>query len=183
MVKWLLFHASWLLLGCACFLESWLIIAQFTSHCMDCILWKSLCSVCSWSYTMHCRQHPPHYLSCGVVLLASCSLPHVYSLCIALQRRNRNLYQHFKCSCFYPYHYRGFTGGQKTEEVKQDKDDIINIFSVASGHLYERFLRLVMLIILVYVNEFITLLFREEKFYGILYVVLLCIWSSSEDCE
>lgn len=55
-----------------------------------------------------------------------------------------------KCSCFYLYCYRGFTGGQKTEEVKQDKDDIINIFSVASGHLYERFLRLVMLIISVH---------------------------------
>ncbi|XP_062950873.1 UDP-glucose:glycoprotein glucosyltransferase 1 isoform X2 [Cynocephalus volans] len=41
----------------------------------------------------------------------------------------------------------GFTG-QKTEEVKQDKDDIINIFSVASGHLYERFLRIMMLSVL-----------------------------------
>ncbi|KAM9085881.1 UDP-glucose:glycoprotein glucosyltransferase 1 isoform 6-T6 [Megaptera novaeangliae] len=40
----------------------------------------------------------------------------------------------------------GFTGGQKTEEVKQEKDDIINIFSVASGHLYERFLRSLYLI-------------------------------------
>uniref|UniRef100_A0A2K5PG06 UDP-glucose glycoprotein glucosyltransferase 1 n=1 Tax=Cebus imitator TaxID=2715852 RepID=A0A2K5PG06_CEBIM len=51
-------------------------------------------------------------------------------------------------SCFCPYCYRGFTGGQKTEEVKQDKDDIINIFSVASGHLYERFLRIMMLSVL-----------------------------------
>lgn len=31
----------------------------------------------------------------------------------------------------------------KTEESKQEKDDVINIFSVASGHLYERFLRYV----------------------------------------
>lgn len=30
--------------------------------------------------------------------------------------------------------------------MKQEKDDIINIFSVASGHLYERFLRLVFVI-------------------------------------
>lgn len=60
------------------------------------------------------------------------------------------------------YYYRGFTGGQNTEEVKQDKDDIINIFSVASGHLYERFLRLVALIISIYMNEFVTVfLFRE----------------------
>lgn len=27
--------------------------------------------------------------------------------------------------------------------MKQDKEDVLNIFSVASGHLYERFLRLV----------------------------------------
>lgn len=37
--------------------------------------------------------------------------------------------------------FRGFTGGAKIDEPKQDKDDVINIFSVASGHLYERFLR------------------------------------------
>ncbi|CAK6966997.1 UDP-glucose:glycoprotein glucosyltransferase 1 [Scomber scombrus] len=42
---------------------------------------------------------------------------------------------------------RGFTGG-KTEEPKHDKDDVINIFSVASGHLYERFLRIMMLSVL-----------------------------------
>ncbi|XP_066537014.1 UDP-glucose:glycoprotein glucosyltransferase 1 isoform X2 [Hoplias malabaricus] len=43
---------------------------------------------------------------------------------------------------------RGFTGGSKVEENKQDKDDVINIFSVASGHLYERFLRIMMLSVL-----------------------------------
>ncbi|XP_073481572.1 UDP-glucose:glycoprotein glucosyltransferase 1 isoform X1 [Aquarana catesbeiana] len=42
----------------------------------------------------------------------------------------------------------GFSGGQKQEEVKQDKEDVINIFSVASGHLYERFLRIMMLSVL-----------------------------------
>uniref|UniRef100_A0A8C5CCI1 UDP-glucose glycoprotein glucosyltransferase 1 n=1 Tax=Gadus morhua TaxID=8049 RepID=A0A8C5CCI1_GADMO len=42
----------------------------------------------------------------------------------------------------------GFTGGVKTEEPKQEKDDVINIFSVASGHLYERFLRIMMLSVL-----------------------------------
>ncbi|GCB68837.1 hypothetical protein scyTo_0013882 [Scyliorhinus torazame] len=36
---------------------------------------------------------------------------------------------------------RGLTGGPKPEELKLDKEDVINIFSVASGHLYERFLR------------------------------------------
>ncbi|TMS21155.1 UDP-glucose:glycoprotein glucosyltransferase 1 [Larimichthys crocea] len=43
---------------------------------------------------------------------------------------------------------RGFTGGGKPEELKQEKDDVINIFSVASGHLYERFLRIMMLSVL-----------------------------------
>ncbi|XP_056248910.1 UDP-glucose:glycoprotein glucosyltransferase 1 isoform X1 [Seriola aureovittata] len=43
---------------------------------------------------------------------------------------------------------RGFTGGGKMEEQKQEKDDVINIFSVASGHLYERFLRIMMLSVL-----------------------------------
>ncbi|XP_046707685.1 UDP-glucose:glycoprotein glucosyltransferase 1 isoform X1 [Silurus meridionalis] len=43
---------------------------------------------------------------------------------------------------------RGFTGNQKVEESKQEKDDVINIFSVASGHLYERFLRIMMLSVL-----------------------------------
>ncbi|KAL1021949.1 hypothetical protein UPYG_G00020290 [Umbra pygmaea] len=43
---------------------------------------------------------------------------------------------------------RGFTGGVKPEESKQEKDDVINIFSVASGHLYERFLRIMMLSVL-----------------------------------
>lgn len=53
--------------------------------------------------------------------------------------------QHRKWFCFEFCCYRGFSG-QKTEEVKPEKDDIINIFSVASGHLYERFLRLVFII-------------------------------------
>uniref|UniRef100_A0A671YRX9 UDP-glucose ceramide glucosyltransferase-like 1 n=1 Tax=Sparus aurata TaxID=8175 RepID=A0A671YRX9_SPAAU len=43
---------------------------------------------------------------------------------------------------------RGFTGGGKAEDQKQEKDDVINIFSVASGHLYERFLRIMMLSVL-----------------------------------
>ncbi|XP_058471290.1 UDP-glucose:glycoprotein glucosyltransferase 1 isoform X1 [Solea solea] len=43
---------------------------------------------------------------------------------------------------------RGFTSGGKVEEPKQEKDDVINIFSVASGHLYERFLRIMMLSVL-----------------------------------
>ncbi|XP_042574669.1 UDP-glucose:glycoprotein glucosyltransferase 1-like isoform X4 [Cyprinus carpio] len=44
--------------------------------------------------------------------------------------------------------FRGFTGGSKPEEPKQEKDGVINIFSVASGHLYERFLRIMMMSVL-----------------------------------
>uniref|UniRef100_A0AAV2JJA9 UDP-glucose ceramide glucosyltransferase-like 1 n=1 Tax=Knipowitschia caucasica TaxID=637954 RepID=A0AAV2JJA9_KNICA len=43
---------------------------------------------------------------------------------------------------------RGFTGAGKAEEQKPEKDDVINIFSLASGHLYERFLRIMMLSVL-----------------------------------
>ncbi|XP_072313338.1 UDP-glucose:glycoprotein glucosyltransferase 1 isoform X1 [Eucyclogobius newberryi] len=43
---------------------------------------------------------------------------------------------------------RGFTGGGKADEPKPEKDNVINIFSVASGHLYERFLRIMMLSVL-----------------------------------
>ncbi|KAL7990729.1 hypothetical protein Chor_014159 [Crotalus horridus] len=56
---------------------------------------------------------------------------------------------------------KGFTGGQKKEEVKQDKEDVINIFSVASGHLYERFLRTVTNILF---QEFIPYMAKKYNF-------------------
>ena len=40
-----------------------------------------------------------------------------------------------------------FGGGSK-KEVDQSEDNVLNIFSVASGHLYERFLRIMMLTVL-----------------------------------
>nr|DBA33085.1 TPA: hypothetical protein GDO54_000816 [Pyxicephalus adspersus] len=40
-----------------------------------------------------------------------------------------------------------FTGAVNTE-IKEKKSDVLNIFSVASGHLYERFLRIMMLSVL-----------------------------------
>ncbi|KAM4795438.1 UDP-glucose:glycoprotein glucosyltransferase 2 [Rhinophrynus dorsalis] len=40
-----------------------------------------------------------------------------------------------------------FTGAGSTED-KEKKQDVLNIFSVASGHLYERFLRIMMLSVL-----------------------------------
>ncbi|XP_074155473.1 UDP-glucose:glycoprotein glucosyltransferase 2 isoform X1 [Sminthopsis crassicaudata] len=42
---------------------------------------------------------------------------------------------------------KSFTGGLQTE-TKEMKTDFLNIFSVASGHLYERFLRIMMLSVL-----------------------------------
>ncbi|XP_075911294.1 UDP-glucose:glycoprotein glucosyltransferase 1-like isoform X6 [Petromyzon marinus] len=42
-----------------------------------------------------------------------------------------------------------FTGAARSEESDSDKqEEVINIFSVASGHLYERFLRIMMLSVL-----------------------------------
>ena len=32
-------------------------------------------------------------------------------------------------------------GGSKKDEGQKKKEEVLNIFSVASGHLYERFLR------------------------------------------
>lgn len=32
-------------------------------------------------------------------------------------------------------------GGSKKDDGEKKKEDVLNIFSVASGHLYERFLR------------------------------------------
>ncbi|KAE8604939.1 hypothetical protein XENTR_v10014902 [Xenopus tropicalis] len=42
----------------------------------------------------------------------------------------------------------GLAGSQKQDDVKAEKEDVLNIFSVASGHLYERFLRIMMLSVL-----------------------------------
>ncbi|XP_035762576.1 UDP-glucose:glycoprotein glucosyltransferase 2 isoform X3 [Neolamprologus brichardi] len=39
-------------------------------------------------------------------------------------------------------------GGSKKDDREKKKDDVLNIFSVASGHLYERFLRIMMLSVL-----------------------------------
>ncbi|XP_028846353.1 UDP-glucose:glycoprotein glucosyltransferase 2 isoform X5 [Denticeps clupeoides] len=43
---------------------------------------------------------------------------------------------------------KSFTGGSSSEDEDKKKEDVLNIFSVASGHLYERFLRIMMLSIL-----------------------------------
>ncbi|XP_076857427.1 UDP-glucose:glycoprotein glucosyltransferase 2 isoform X2 [Brachyhypopomus gauderio] len=43
---------------------------------------------------------------------------------------------------------KSLTGGSSVEEGDSKKEDVLNIFSVASGHLYERFLRIMMLSVL-----------------------------------
>ena len=40
------------------------------------------------------------------------------------------------------------TGGASADESKEKKDNVLNIFSVASGHLYERLLRIMMFTVL-----------------------------------
>lgn len=47
--------------------------------------------------------------------------------------------------------------------MKQDKDDVLNIFSVASGHLYERFLRSVQNLYSGASNREFVLLFTSKK--------------------
>ncbi|XP_015244179.1 PREDICTED: UDP-glucose:glycoprotein glucosyltransferase 2-like isoform X1 [Cyprinodon variegatus] len=48
---------------------------------------------------------------------------------------------------------KSITGvGSKKDEKEKKKEDILNIFSVASGHLYERFLRIMMLSVLRHTN-------------------------------
>uniref|UniRef100_A0A8B9KK17 UDP-glucose ceramide glucosyltransferase-like 1 n=1 Tax=Astyanax mexicanus TaxID=7994 RepID=A0A8B9KK17_ASTMX len=43
---------------------------------------------------------------------------------------------------------KSLTGSSSVEEGDKKKEDVLNIFSVASGHLYERFLRIMMLSVL-----------------------------------
>ncbi|XP_041663125.1 UDP-glucose:glycoprotein glucosyltransferase 2 [Cheilinus undulatus] len=43
-------------------------------------------------------------------------------------------------------------GGSKKDDGEKKKEDVLNIFSVASGHLYERFLRIMMLSVLRHTN-------------------------------
>nr|XP_055070737.1 UDP-glucose:glycoprotein glucosyltransferase 2 isoform X1 [Misgurnus anguillicaudatus]XP_055070738.1 UDP-glucose:glycoprotein glucosyltransferase 2 isoform X1 [Misgurnus anguillicaudatus]XP_055070739.1 UDP-glucose:glycoprotein glucosyltransferase 2 isoform X1 [Misgurnus anguillicaudatus]XP_055070740.1 UDP-glucose:glycoprotein glucosyltransferase 2 isoform X1 [Misgurnus anguillicaudatus] len=43
---------------------------------------------------------------------------------------------------------KSFAGGPSVKDGDQKKKDVLNIFSVASGHLYERFLRIMMLSVL-----------------------------------
>ncbi|XP_026873963.2 UDP-glucose:glycoprotein glucosyltransferase 2 isoform X2 [Electrophorus electricus] len=43
---------------------------------------------------------------------------------------------------------KSLTGSSSAEEGDSKKEDVLNIFSVASGHLYERFLRIMMLSVL-----------------------------------
>uniref|UniRef100_A0A671VZC3 UDP-glucose glycoprotein glucosyltransferase 2 n=1 Tax=Sparus aurata TaxID=8175 RepID=A0A671VZC3_SPAAU len=43
-------------------------------------------------------------------------------------------------------------GGSKKDDAEKKKEDVLNIFSVASGHLYERFLRIMMLSVLRHTN-------------------------------
>ncbi|XP_014851311.1 PREDICTED: UDP-glucose:glycoprotein glucosyltransferase 2 isoform X2 [Poecilia mexicana] len=43
-------------------------------------------------------------------------------------------------------------GASKRDEGEKKKEDILNVFSVASGHLYERFLRIMMLSVLRHTN-------------------------------
>lgn len=49
--------------------------------------------------------------------------------------------------------FYSIAGGGSQKDHAEKKEDVLNIFSVASGHLYERFLRLVIYFFADYVDD------------------------------
>ncbi|XP_078402036.1 UDP-glucose:glycoprotein glucosyltransferase 2 isoform X2 [Cetorhinus maximus] len=55
-----------------------------------------------------------------------------------------------------------FAEGFRSEQTENKKDDILNVFSVASGHLYERFLRIMMLSVLKHTKSTVKFWFLKN---------------------
>lgn len=53
-------------------------------------------------------------------------------------------------------------GGQSKKDKDKDEDDVINVFSVATGHLYERLLRIMMLSVLKNTNTKVKFWFLKN---------------------
>jgi len=68
------------------------------------------------------------------------------------------------------FNYSTFSGSKTTDE---DGDERINIFSVASGHLYERFLRIMMLSVLKHTSTPVKFWFLKNYLSPTLKVSLL----------
>uniref|UniRef100_A0A1A7ZNX9 UDP-glucose ceramide glucosyltransferase-like 1 n=1 Tax=Nothobranchius furzeri TaxID=105023 RepID=A0A1A7ZNX9_NOTFU len=64
----------------------------------------------------------------------------------------RNGHQSQRSSLTYYGFICSITGGGARKDDGDKKEDVLNIFSVASGHLYERFLRIMMLSVLRHTN-------------------------------
>uniref|UniRef100_W5MD03 UDP-glucose ceramide glucosyltransferase-like 1 n=1 Tax=Lepisosteus oculatus TaxID=7918 RepID=W5MD03_LEPOC len=85
---------------------------------------------------------------------------------------------------------RSITGGSKSEDAENKKEDVLNIFSLASGHLYERFLRIMMLSVLRhtktpvkfwFLKNYLSPMFKESiplmaKAYGFQYELVQYKW-------
>ncbi|XP_072331996.1 UDP-glucose:glycoprotein glucosyltransferase 1-like [Scyliorhinus torazame] len=55
-----------------------------------------------------------------------------------------------------------FAEGFRSEQTENKKDDVLHIFSVASGHLYERFLRIMMLSVLKHTKSTVKFWFLKN---------------------
>lgn len=133
-------HAAGKSKSIACFQE--LHLSQASSNCK--LVGFCICVCTALSCGLWCTDDSKQHCS------------NLYSLCS------------LSMPCYLVFHenicpFRGFTGGQKNEDVKQDKDDVLNIFSVASGHLYERFLRWVRNLSSGVSNGECALLFTSKK--------------------
>ncbi|MBN3318664.1 UGGG1 glucosyltransferase, partial [Atractosteus spatula] len=85
---------------------------------------------------------------------------------------------------------KSITGGSKSEDAEDKKEDVLNIFSLASGHLYERFLRIMMLSVLRhtktpvkfwFLKNYLSPMFKESiplmaKAYGFQYELVQYKW-------
>ncbi len=58
--------------------------------------------------------------------------------------------------------YRTLGGGSGTVAETEESDQVLNIFTLASGHLYERLLRIMMLSVLKHTNSKVKFWFLKN---------------------
>uniref|UniRef100_A0A8C9WVI7 UDP-glucose ceramide glucosyltransferase-like 1 n=1 Tax=Sander lucioperca TaxID=283035 RepID=A0A8C9WVI7_SANLU len=61
-------------------------------------------------------------------------------------------------------------GGSKKDDGEKKKEDVLNIFSVASGHLYERFLRIMMLSVLRHTKTPVKFCYSKNVLFYFIYL-------------
>ena len=108
----------------------------------------TICELCYGLFFMHavqsqCNQQVAiHFRSSIVEMVMKMKPLCVYIQHLILLYSFSSANNNFHCLDY----YRRFSGGTELEEGGQDTT--LNIFSLASGHLYERFLRIMMLSVL-----------------------------------